>query len=190
MYIPVFSGEKLLSYLALLKGMTNPKQRREAVTHLLEQVNLYGDRKKSVSQYSGGMRQRFGIAQALIGDPKLIIVDEPTAGLDPLERGRFNALLNDISSDRLVILSTHIVSDVWDLCPQMAIMSKGQLAAYGTPQELVSALEGEIWEGSTMATDPVKGLVPLHPPQTRRRAATRSLHRRAEPRLQHIPTGS
>ena len=103
------------------------------------------------------MRQRFGIAQALIGDTKLIIVDEPTAGLDPLERGRFNGLLNDISGDRLVILSTHIVSDVWDLCPQIAIMNNGRLAAVGAPQVLVAALEGRVWEGPSGAFSVVDG---------------------------------
>lgn len=144
---PGTSAETLLDYFALLKGLTNEKQRRECVSHLLNLVNLYKDRKKAVSQYSGGMRQRFGVAQALIGDPYLLIVDEPTAGLDPMERGRLNALLNEISKDRLIILSTHIVSDVWDLCPDMAIMSRGKVAFQGAPSNAVSALKDKIWEG-------------------------------------------
>lgn len=143
---PGVSAEELLNYFALLKGLTDPKQRRKCVHHLLNLVNLYEERKKAVSQFSGGMRQRFGVAQALISDPYLLIVDEPTAGLDPMERSRLNALLNEISQDRLVILSTHIVSDVWDLCPDMAILNKGKVAFKGAPSAAVTALKNKVWE--------------------------------------------
>lgn len=154
---PSVSAEELLNYFALLKGLTNPKQRRECVVHLLNLVNLYEERKKAVSQFSGGMRQRFGVAQALIGDPYLLIVDEPTAGLDPMERSRLNTLLNEISQDRLVILSTHIVSDVWDLCPDMAILNKGKVAFKGAPSAAVTALKNKVWESEVKSgSSPIK----------------------------------
>ncbi|MCI5047243.1 MAG: ABC transporter ATP-binding protein [Aquisalinus sp.] len=142
---PRISAMALLDHLAALKGITNARQRKELVLELLRQTNLYDVRKKAPSSYSGGMRQRFGIAQALIGDPKLIIVDEPTAGLDPEERNRFHNLLSEIGENVVVILSTHIVEDVADLCQRMAIMNKGRIMIEGTPAEWVADVDGNIW---------------------------------------------
>jgi ABC-type multidrug transport system ATPase subunit len=142
---PKISAEKLLNHLAVLKGILNPKERKAQVTALLQQVNLYQHRKKSVYTFSGGMRQRFGIAQALLGNPQLIIVDEPTAGLDPEESNRFLNLLSEIGENVIVILSTHIVEDVRNLCPKMAILSNGEIIAQGNPSELVASIEGKIW---------------------------------------------
>ncbi len=143
---PKISAFKLLDYYALLKGLGHKKQRREMVDDLLNLVNLYQDKNKNVHEFSGGMKQRFGIAQALIGDPKLIIVDEPTAGLDPGERVRFNNLLSQTGEDRIVILSTHIVDDVSDLCSDMAIINKGKVVKNGVPRDLIKELEGKVWE--------------------------------------------
>lgn len=143
---PRGSAYDLLDHLAILKGITNRKERREVVEGLLVQTNLFEVRKKKLATYSGGMRQRFGIAQALIGNPQLIIVDEPTAGLDPEERNRFHNLLAEIGEDVVVILSTHIVDDVADLCPNMAILAGGRIISEGTPAELTSALEGRVWK--------------------------------------------
>lgn len=142
---PKISAEKLLNHMAVLKGIVNKKERIEQVTALLQQVNLYQHRKKSVYTFSGGMRQRFGIAQALLANPKLIIVDEPTAGLDPEESNRFLNLLSEIGENVIVILSTHIVEDVRDLCPEMAILSNGKIIMQGNPTELVNTLKGKIW---------------------------------------------
>ncbi|MDN5201015.1 ABC transporter ATP-binding protein [Fulvivirgaceae bacterium BMA10] len=142
---PKISAYKLLDHIAILKGILNNKDRKEQVEALLIQTNLYAQRKKSVSNFSGGMRQRFGIAQALLGDPKLVIVDEPTAGLDPEERNRFHNLLSDIATNMIVILSTHIVEDVRDLCTHMAIMGDGQLLTQGIPSQLMDELKGNIW---------------------------------------------
>lgn len=142
---PKISAEKLLNHLAVLKGILNKKDRKEQVTALLQQVNLYQHRKKSVYTFSGGMRQRFGIAQALLANPKLIIVDEPTAGLDPEESNRFLNLLSEIGENVIVILSTHIVEDVRDLCPKMAILSNGKIITQGNPSELVGTIKGKIW---------------------------------------------
>jgi len=142
---PKISAEKLLNHLAILKGILNKKERKEQVTALLEQVNLYQHRKKAVYTFSGGMRQRFGIAQALLANPKLIIVDEPTAGLDPEESNRFLNLLSEIGENVIVILSTHIVEDVRDLCPKMAILSNGKIITQGNPSELVATINGKIW---------------------------------------------
>ncbi|WP_444883225.1 ABC transporter ATP-binding protein [Microbulbifer sp. PSTR4-B] len=142
---PRISAEDMLDHMAVLKGISNRKERREMVAELLHQTNLFKDRKKNLSGYSGGMRQRFGIAQALIGDPRLIIVDEPTAGLDPQERNRFHNLLSEIGENVVVILSTHIVEDVADLCPNMAILAAGQIVAQGKPEELISKLQGRVW---------------------------------------------
>jgi len=142
---PRISAEAMLDHMAILKGIVNKKERKNLVDFLLVQTNLDKVRKKALTGFSGGMRQRFGIAQALIGDPKLIIVDEPTAGLDPEERNRFHNLLADIGEKVVVILSTHIVEDVSDLCPQMAIMAEGRIVASGQPTELMAELDGNIW---------------------------------------------
>ena len=142
---PRISAEDMLDHMAILKGIVNKKERKELVDYLLVQTNLNAVRKKALTGFSGGMRQRFGIAQALIGDPQLIIVDEPTAGLDPEERNRFHNLLADIGESVVVILSTHIVEDVSDLCPQMAIMANGKIVAGGRPVDLMGKLDGKIW---------------------------------------------
>lgn len=142
---PKISAEDLLNHLAVLKGITNTQERKEQVTALLQQTNLYQHRKKSVHTFSGGMRQRFGIAQALLGNPQLIIVDEPTAGLDPEERNRFLNLLSEIGENVIVILSTHIVEDVRDLCQNMAILQQGKIITQGNPMELTYGLEGKTW---------------------------------------------
>ena len=142
---PKVSAEDLLEHFAVLKGLTQRAVRREVVDALLKQVNLWDARKRRLGTFSGGMRQRFGIAQALIGDPRLIIVDEPTAGLDPEERNRFLNLLAEIGENVVVILSTHIVEDVSDLCPAMAIICDGRIVKEGAPAELVSQLSGRIW---------------------------------------------
>jgi ABC-2 type transport system ATP-binding protein len=142
---PRISAVDMLDHLATLKGIPGG-QRKAVVSALLQRVNLWEHRKKSVSSYSGGMRQRFGIAQALIGDPKLIIVDEPTAGLDPGERNRFYNLLSEIGENVIVILSTHIVEDVKELCSNMAIINGGQVLYAGSPEAALLQLEGKIWE--------------------------------------------
>ena len=142
---PRVSAYDLLDHLAVLKGITGRGERRETVETLLAQVNLWDVRKKAVAGYSGGMRQRFGVAQALIGRPSLIIVDEPTAGLDPEERNRFNNLLAEIGENVVVILSTHIVEDVTDLCPRMAVLAGGRIVLQGAPGELVDTLKGRVW---------------------------------------------
>ena len=143
---PRGSAYELLNHLAVLKGIINRKQRKKIVEALLVQTNLFEVRKKKLITFSGGMRQRFGIAQALIGKPQLIIVDEPTAGLDPEERNRFHNLLAEIGEDIVVILSTHIVDDVSDLCSNMAVLAKGEIVSKGTPAALVKQLNGVIWK--------------------------------------------
>ncbi|MCT4304016.1 ABC transporter ATP-binding protein [Elizabethkingia anophelis] len=145
---PKVSAYDLLEHIALLKGISNRTERKKQILNLLEKVNLSDFIKKEVHTFSGGMRQRFGVAQALLGNPKIIIVDEPTAGLDPEERNRFNSLLNDISKDVIVILSTHLVEDVRNLCSEMAIMNKGQLLRKGKPNELIAELRNKIWSRS------------------------------------------
>jgi ABC-2 type transport system ATP-binding protein len=145
---PRVSAADMLDHLAVLKGIASRGERRDTVDTLLRQVNLWDVRKKAIAGFSGGMRQRFGIAQALIGNPKLIIVDEPTAGLDPEERNRFNNLLSEIGENVVVILSTHIVDDVTDLCPRTAIMVGGRIVSTGTPSELIAALQGRIWQAA------------------------------------------
>jgi ABC-type multidrug transport system ATPase subunit len=150
---PKVNAEDMLDHLAQLKGLTQRAQRREVVAALLQQTNLYDVRKKALGGFSGGMRQRFGIAQALIGQPKLIVVDEPTAGLDPEERTRFHNLLAEIGEEVIVVLSTHIVSDVSDLCAQLAIMNKGRVLLSGTPGDLTDALSGRIWATSVARSE-------------------------------------
>jgi ABC-type multidrug transport system ATPase subunit len=142
---PRVSALEMLDHLAVLKGIGGRRERREVVEGLLAQVNLWDVRKKALAGFSGGMRQRFGIAQALIGQPQLIIVDEPTAGLDPEERNRFNNLLAEIGRNIVVILSTHIVDDVTDLCSRMAIIAGGRIVREGVPHELIASLAGRVW---------------------------------------------
>tara|TARA_B100001059_G_scaffold228167_1_gene258885 strand:- start:119 stop:1006 length:888 start_codon:yes stop_codon:yes gene_type:complete len=142
---PRISAEKLLDHLAVLKGINNSSERKDAVESLLVHTNLWQHRDKAVSGYSGGMRQRFGIAQALLGDPDLIIVDEPTAGLDPEERNRFHNLLVSLGEEKVIILSTHIVDDVSELCPKMAVLGQGKILLEGNPISLTHELTGRIW---------------------------------------------
>ena len=142
---PRVTAIDMLDHLAVLKGIADRAQRRETVEALLHQVNLWDVRKKALAGFSGGMRQRFGIAQALIGQPSLIIVDEPTAGLDPEERNRFLNLLAEIGENVVVILSTHIVEDVADLCPNMAIIASGRIVKRGAPLALIEAMAGRVW---------------------------------------------
>jgi ABC-type multidrug transport system ATPase subunit len=142
---PRVSAYDLLDHLAVLKGVADRADRKATVDALLHRVNLWSVRKKAVAGFSGGLRQRFGIAQALIGNPRLIIVDEPTAGLDPEERNRFHGLLAEVSDTVVVILSTHIVEDVADLCPRMAVLAGGKLLLDGAPNDLIGALRGQVW---------------------------------------------
>jgi len=142
---PKISALDMLEHIAVMKGVVNKTERKQMVDAILNQTNLWDQRKKSLSTYSGGMKQRFGIAQALLANPKLIIVDEPTAGLDPAERNRFLNLLSSIGSNVTVILSTHIVEDVRELCPRMAIISNGELLLEGAPAQALESLRGRIW---------------------------------------------
>jgi len=152
---PRVNAEEMLDQIALLKGIANRRQRKEVVNEMLHRVNLWEHRRKRLTGYSGGMRQRFGIAQALIGNPRLLIVDEPTAGLDPGERNRFYNLLAEIGDNVIVILSTHIVEDVTDLCSNMAIIHLGKVLFAGAPDEAVHRLEGKVWRKS-ITRDAVK----------------------------------
>jgi ABC-2 type transport system ATP-binding protein len=149
---PKISALDMLHHIAVMKGMQSSAERKETVDALLQQTNLWDVRKKALATFSGGMKQRFGIAQALLGNPRLIIVDEPTAGLDPAERNRFLNLLSSLGSDRTVILSTHIVDDVRQLCPRMAIIASGELLLEGSPNDTLAALNGKIWS-KVVATD-------------------------------------
>jgi len=142
---PRVSAYDMLDHMAVLKGVASARERRETVETLLNQVNLWTVRKKAIAGFSGGMRQRFGIAQALIGNPRLIIVDEPTAGLDPEERNRFLNLLAEIGENVVVILSTHIVDDVADLCPRMAVLAAGRIQLEGAPLDLIARSRGTVW---------------------------------------------
>lgn len=144
---PKVSAIDLLDHMAVMKGITYAKKRKEQVESLLYQVNLWESKDQKLGTFSGGMKQRFGIAQALLGDPKLIIVDEPTAGLDPMQRNRFHNLLSEIGENVVVILSTHIVDDVSDLCNDMAIILNGELKLVGKPLELIKKLEKKVWQG-------------------------------------------
>ena len=144
---PKVSAIDLLDHMAVMKGITDAKRRKEQVDSLLYQVNLWESKDQKLGTFSGGMKQRFGIAQALLGDPKIIIVDEPTAGLDPMQRNRFHNLLSEIGENVVVILSTHIVDDVSDLCNDMAIILNGELKLAGKPLELIKKLEEKVWQG-------------------------------------------
>jgi len=153
---PRISAYELLDHLAILKGIKNKAERKEAVDGLLAQTNLYQHKKKAVSGFSGGMRQRFGIAQALLGDPDLLIVDEPTAGLDPEERNRFHNLLVGLGEDKAIILSTHIVDDVTELCPNMAVLASGKIVLEGNPILLTDKLNGQIWRKSVSQQEAIE----------------------------------
>ncbi|WP_166919905.1 ABC transporter ATP-binding protein [Flavobacterium poyangense] len=150
---PKISTYRLLDHLAILKGIVSKKERHEQILYLLQQTNLLQHKDKAVHSFSGGMRQRFGIAQALLGNPKIIIVDEPTAGLDPEERNRFNNLLSEIGENIIVILSTHIVEDVRDLCTKMAIISNGKLILEGNPEKEIHSLKDKIWMKAISKTE-------------------------------------
>ncbi|WP_282079709.1 ABC transporter ATP-binding protein [Aquimarina algiphila] len=143
---PKVSAKMMLDHIARVKGITNGQERKGYVADLLHKVNLYKFRDRNLGDYSGGMRQRFGIAQALLGNPKLIIVDEPTAGLDPLERNRFHNLLSELGENAVVILSTHIVDDVTNLCQNMAVFNEGKILVQGNPQELSNTLNGKVFK--------------------------------------------
>jgi len=155
---PKISAIDLLDHLAVLKGVASRGERKAMVEALLQQTNLWDVRKKALSTYSGGMKQRFGIAQALLANPKLIIVDEPTAGLDPAERNRFLNLLASIGRDVTVILSTHIVDDVQELCPRMAIIAAGQVLLEAAPDEALASLEGQLWSRVVKTDDELRAL--------------------------------
>ena len=149
---PRVSAYDMLDHMAVLKGIASARERKDTVETLLNQVNLWGVRKKAIAGFSGGMRQRFGIAQALIGNPELMIVDEPTAGLDPEERNRFLNLLAEIGENVVIILSTHIVEDVADLCPRMAVLAAGRIQLEGAPLDLIQRSRGTVW-AKTIARD-------------------------------------
>lgn len=155
---PKMSAHDMLQHFAVMKGIVSAKERKEMVETLLQQTNLWDVRKKALGTFSGGMKQRFGIAQALLGNPRLIIVDEPTAGLDPTERNRFLNLLSSIGRDVTVILSTHIVDDVRELCPRMAIIANGELLLEGEPAETLAALQGKIWSKLVKSDDELRAL--------------------------------
>lgn len=150
---PKVSAEKLLNYFAILKGITNKKERQRRIDQVLELVNLEDVRKKAVSGYSGGMKQRFGIAQLLLNDPKLIIVDEPTSGLDPSERNRFLNVLREVGATNTVIFSTHIVEDVKELCTDMAIMNQGQILKHAKPSAAIAELQDKVWACNVSSQD-------------------------------------
>lgn len=142
---PKVSAFELLEHLSILKGVGNAKDRKKQIDNLLEKVNLTDVKKKEVHTFSGGMKQRFGVAQSLLGNPEIVIVDEPTAGLDPEERNRFNFLLSEISEEVIVILSSHLVEDVRNLCSMMAIIQNGTILTVGKPSELINSLKGKMW---------------------------------------------
>jgi ABC-type multidrug transport system ATPase subunit len=173
---PRVSAFDLLDHLAVLKGLGSKGARKETVETLLNQVNLWSVRHKAVAGFSGGMRQRFGIAQALIGSPQLIIVDEPTAGLDPEERNRFNNLLAEIGQSVVVILSTHIVDDVADLCSRMAIIDQGKIVLSGEPAELVRGLRGRVWRKALSKEGLADAQARLNVISTRLRAGQTVVH--------------
>lgn len=177
---PKISAEDLLDHIAVLKGITQRKQRQEIVKALLQQTNLYEARKKHLGTYSGGMKQRFGIAQALLGNPQLIIVDEPTAGLDPTERNRFLNLLGEIGENIIVILSTHIVDDVKELCTQMAIVNKGEVLLSGNPLAAIAQIKNQIWKRSVEKADLEQFKAMYKVISTKRIAGKAEIHVQAE----------
>ncbi len=190
---PRVSAWDMLDHLAVLKGLTGAPARRETVEALLRQVNLWDVRQKAIAGFSGGMRQRFGIAQAMIGNPSLMIVDEPTAGLDPEERSRFNNLLAEIGETKVVILSTHIVDDVADLCARVAILVDGRIVSADTPAALIAKVAGKVW---TRAADPeeLPGLRKQFTLiETRLRAGRTVIHvlsdAAPDPRFEPVPAG-
>jgi ABC-2 type transport system ATP-binding protein len=194
---PGTSAEVLLDHLAVLKGLVHAGERRETVARLLRMTNLYDVRRRKLGTYSGGMRRRFGIAQALLGDPELIIVDEPTAGLDPEERNRFLNLLSEIGESAVVILSTHIVEDVRELCSLMAILSQGRVLLQGEPAALVAQLAGKVWRKAVDRSDVARTLESLPVLFTRLAAGRTVIHVLsdhapgdgfvpAEPDLEHV----
>ena len=191
---PGVSAENLLDHLAVLKGLTHKPDRREQINALLQRTNLYQHRRQAVSTFSGGMRQRFGIAQALLGNPQLVIVDEPTAGLDPSERHRFHDLLSEIGEQIVVILSTHIVDDVHDLCPQMAVLAAGKVVLEGKPEILTHALKGQLWRKTVTPAELTELQTAVHVISTRRVAGRIQVHvlsdeRLADERLAHERPG-
>lgn len=155
---PRMSALQLLDHIAILKGISDKTERSGQVEELLKMVNLWTHRTASVATFSGGMRQRFGVAQALLGDPQLIIVDEPTAGLDPLERQRFLDILSRAGDEKIIILSTHIIEDVRDLCTDMGVMGDGKLIVRGAPEDLVAEIEGNVWSCSVQSDEDVDAL--------------------------------
>lgn len=160
---PKMSALDMLHHLAVMKGLTKSGERKEVVESLLQQTNLWDVRKKALGGYSGGMKQRFGIAQALLASPKLIIVDEPTAGLDPAERNRFLNLLSSIGRNVVVILSTHIVEDVRELCSRMAIISNGELLLEAVPSQAIDALKGRVWSKFAATDDEREAISKVFP---------------------------
>lgn len=177
---PKVSALTMLDHIASLKGIANKGERKETVEALLHKTNLWDVRKKNLGSYSGGMKQRFGIAQALIGNPQLIIVDEPTAGLDPAERNRFHNLLSEIGENTIVILSTHIVEDVANLCQNMAIICLGEVIAQGNPRDLVRSEEGKIWKKTIDKTELDQYQAELHVISTQLKAGRTEIHVHAE----------
>ncbi len=152
-FYPRETAESMLDHFTLLKGIKDKKSRRSKVTELLKRVNLWDQRRQKLGTFSGGMKQRFGISLVLLGNPQLIIVDEPTAGLDPAERVRFHNLLSEIGQDKVVILSTHIVDDVSDLCPNLAIINQGRIVLQTRTMDAIGALEGKIWEKEILKSE-------------------------------------
>ena len=177
---PKTSAIELLHHIGVMKGLLDKNNRNLQVESLLHQTNLWEHRNKHVHTYSGGMRQRFGIAQALLGDPQIIIVDEPTAGLDPEERYRFLNLLSKIGENKIVILSTHIVADIYNLCTNMAVLDRGHLVVHGSPSKLVKTLEGKIWRKTISAGDLSRYQKDYEVISTRLTAGKTQIHVKAE----------